>query len=104
MVYCDGANMNAVMGIVDMKTIGIDVLHLNLHKTFSTPPRGRRVRRSGPVCVTRDPGTVSARTARGENRRSILRLSDENFPESIGKMSTRFTGISASWSKPTAIS
>ncbi len=40
LVYCDGANMNAVMGIVDMSEIGIDVLHLNLHKTFSTPHGG----------------------------------------------------------------
>ena len=34
LVYGDGANMNAVMGIADMGAIGIDVLHLNLHKTF----------------------------------------------------------------------
>ncbi|NNL41757.1 MAG: aminotransferase class V-fold PLP-dependent enzyme, partial [Desulfobacterales bacterium] len=40
LVYCDGANMNAVMGIADMGKIGIDVLHLNLHKTFSTPHGG----------------------------------------------------------------
>jgi glycine dehydrogenase subunit 2 len=37
LVYCDGANMNAVMGIVHMGKIGVDILHLNLHKTFSTP-------------------------------------------------------------------
>jgi len=40
LVYGDGADMNAVMGIVDMNEIGIDVLHLNLHKTFSTPHGG----------------------------------------------------------------
>ena len=50
LVYCDGANMNAVMGIVDMKKIGIDVLHLNLHKTFSTPHGGGGPG-SGPICV-----------------------------------------------------
>ena len=48
LVYCDGANMNAVMGIVDMNEIGIDVLHLNLHKTFSTPHGGGGPG-SGPV-------------------------------------------------------
>lgn len=37
LVYGDGANMNAIMGIADMKKCGVDVLHLNLHKTFSTP-------------------------------------------------------------------
>ncbi|MGC8492240.1 MAG: aminotransferase class V-fold PLP-dependent enzyme, partial [Syntrophobacteraceae bacterium] len=36
LVYCDGANMNAIMGIVGVGDIGVDVLHLNLHKTFST--------------------------------------------------------------------
>ncbi len=40
LVYGDGANMNAVMGIVDMGRMGVDVLHLNLHKTFSTPHGG----------------------------------------------------------------
>ena len=50
LVYGDGANMNAVMGIVDMSEIGIDVLHLNLHKTFSSPHGGGGPG-SGPVCV-----------------------------------------------------
>ena len=49
-VYCDGANMNAVMGIVSVGVIGVDVLHLNLHKTFSTP-RGGGDPGSGPICV-----------------------------------------------------
>jgi len=37
LVYGDGANMNAIMGVVKPGELGIDVLHLNLHKTFSTP-------------------------------------------------------------------
>jgi len=40
LVYCDGANLNAVMGKVKMADMGIDVLHFNLHKTFSTPHGG----------------------------------------------------------------
>ncbi|MEE4240074.1 MAG: aminomethyl-transferring glycine dehydrogenase subunit GcvPB [Desulfopila sp.] len=51
LVYCDGANMNAIMGIVDLKKCGVDVLHLNLHKTFSTPHGGGGPG-AGPVCVT----------------------------------------------------
>jgi glycine dehydrogenase subunit 2 len=47
LVYGDGANMNAVMGIIDPKEMGIDVLHLNLHKTFSTPHGGP----GSAVCV-----------------------------------------------------
>jgi glycine dehydrogenase subunit 2 len=51
LVYGDGANMNAVMGIVNIGDIGVDVLHLNLHKTFSTPHGGGGPG-AGPVCVT----------------------------------------------------
>ena len=40
LVYGDGANMNALLGRAHMSTIGFDVLHLNLHKTFSTPHGG----------------------------------------------------------------
>ena len=50
LVYCDGANMNAVMGIVNSSDMGIDIQHLNLHKTFSTP-HGSGGPGSGPVCV-----------------------------------------------------
>ena len=53
LVYCDGANMNAVMGIVKMGSIGIDAIHLNLHKTFSTPHGGGGPG-AGPVCVTKE--------------------------------------------------
>ncbi len=40
LVYCDGANMNAMLGRVRPADLGIDVMHLNLHKTFSTPHGG----------------------------------------------------------------
>lgn len=50
LVYGDGANMNAIMGVVKPGQIGIDVLHLNLHKTFSTPHGGGGPG-SGPVAV-----------------------------------------------------
>ena len=40
LVYCDGANLNAVMGKTKMNRMGVDVLHFNLHKTFSTPHGG----------------------------------------------------------------
>jgi glycine dehydrogenase subunit 2 len=53
LVYGDGANMNAIMGIVDVGETGVDVLHLNLHKTFSTPHGGGGPG-AGPVCVTRE--------------------------------------------------
>jgi glycine dehydrogenase subunit 2 len=40
MVYMDGANMNALVGIARPGDFGVDVMHLNLHKTFSTPHGG----------------------------------------------------------------
>lgn len=46
--YYDGANLNAVMGIVKPGDMGFDVIHLNLHKTFSTPHGGGGPG-SGPV-------------------------------------------------------
>ena len=53
LVYVDGANMNAMMGIVSMGKIGVDLMHLNLHKTFSTPHGGGGPG-SGPVCARQD--------------------------------------------------
>jgi len=50
LVYMDGANMNAMLGIVRPGTIGVDIMHVNLHKTFSTPHGGGGPG-SGPVGV-----------------------------------------------------
>jgi len=85
LVYCDGANMNALMGIVDMKAIGIDVLHLNLHKSFSTPHGGGGPG-SGPVCVNEKlaPFLPVPRVVRKGDGYDL----SENFPESIGKLDT----------------
>lgn len=85
MVYCDGANMNAVMGIIDMKLIGVDVMHLNLHKTFSTPHGGGGPG-SGPVCVNEhlEPFLPVPRVVKEGNS---FRLS-EDFPKSFGKLHT----------------
>jgi len=50
LVYMDGANLNAMMGITRPGDFGIDVLHLNLHKTFTTPHGGGGPG-SGPVAI-----------------------------------------------------
>jgi len=50
-LYMDGANMNAVMGKARPGEMGFDVVHLNLHKTFSTPHGGGGPG-CGPICVT----------------------------------------------------
>jgi glycine dehydrogenase subunit 2 len=48
LVYCDGANFNAIVGRVKPGDLGIDAMHINLHKTFSTPHGGGGPG-SGPV-------------------------------------------------------
>jgi len=84
LVYCDGANLNAVMGVVKMGDIGIDVMQLNLHKTFSTPHGGGGPG-SGPVSVKKQLETfLPVPRVVEENGRYILA---EDYPESIGKVS-----------------
>jgi glycine dehydrogenase subunit 2 len=51
LVYCDGANLNALLGIARPGDMGIDVMHFNLHKTFATPHGGGGPG-SGPVGVS----------------------------------------------------
>jgi len=51
LAYCDGANMNAIMGKARPGDMGFDAMHINLHKTFSTPHGGGGPG-AGPVCVT----------------------------------------------------
>ncbi len=51
LMYGDGANLNAIMGIVKPATLGFDVMHFNLHKTFSTPHGGGGPG-AGPVGVS----------------------------------------------------
>jgi glycine dehydrogenase subunit 2 len=83
LVYGDGANMNAIMGIVNVNAAGVDVLHLNLHKTFSTPHGGGGPG-AGPICVTSElePFLPVPRVVEEDGR---YRLS-EDYPQSVGKI------------------
>jgi glycine dehydrogenase subunit 2 len=51
LAFCDGANLNAIMGKVRPGDMGFDAMHINLHKTFGTPHGGGGPG-AGPVCVT----------------------------------------------------
>ena len=51
--YCDGANLNAILGKTRPGDMGFDAMHINLHKTFSTPHGGGGPG-SGPICVTEE--------------------------------------------------
>jgi glycine dehydrogenase subunit 2 len=69
LAYCDGANLNAIMGKTRPGDQGFDAMHINLHKTFSTPHGGGGPG-AGPVCVTAElasflPGPMATRRADG---------------------------------------
>lgn len=82
-VYCDGANLNALMGIVKLGDLGVDLVHINLHKTFSTPHGGGGPG-AGPVAIKKELAPylpIPIIEKDGET----FRL-NENRPQSIGRM------------------
>ncbi|MFH1312034.1 MAG: aminomethyl-transferring glycine dehydrogenase subunit GcvPB [Candidatus Eisenbacteria bacterium] len=91
LVYMDGANMNALLGISRPGDFGIDMAHLNLHKTFSTPHGGGGPG-SGPLVVKADlaeylPVPVVRRE--GDTFRFVYDL-----PKSIGRIHTFYGNFS----------
>jgi glycine dehydrogenase subunit 2 len=105
LVYMDGANMNALVGVARPGAMGVDVIHLNLHKTFSTPHGGGGPG-SGPCCCTKDlepflpVPRVVVRTRSGSDgvkggsgvsapEPAVFKL-DFNQPQSIGRVKAFF--------------
>jgi len=87
LVYLDGANLNALMGIAKPGHMGVDVLHMNLHKTFSTPHGGGGPG-AGPVAVNgqlRDYLPVPRLVKQGD-RFELL----EDAPKSVGRVRSYF--------------
>ena len=94
-VYCDGANFNAIVGKVRPGDLGIDAMHINLHKTFSTPHGGGGPG-SGPVVLSEalapyGPLPFVAKTADGSFRWSRRKMPARIMPHA-----------SAGWSPSTA--
>lgn len=83
LVYMDGANMNALVGVARPGDMGVDVIHLNLHKTFSTPHGGGGPG-CGPCCCTAElePFLPTPRVVKDGDKYSL----DFNRPESIGRV------------------
>ncbi len=83
LLYYDGANANAILGIVRPGDTGFDVVHLNLHKTFSTPHGGGGPG-SGPVGVNKKlvPFLPVPRIVRDKEKYRF----NYDLPESIGKV------------------
>ncbi len=84
LVYCDGANLNAILGKVRPGDIGFDVMHVNLHKTFGTPHGGGGPG-SGPVGVREHlvPFLPTPQVAQRADGGYCL---EDAGPESIGRL------------------
>jgi glycine dehydrogenase subunit 2 len=83
LVYGDGANTNAIMGAARPGDVGMDVIHINLHKTFTTPHGGGGPG-SGPVCFKKrlEPYQPSPVVVKREGRYAL----DHDRPQSIGRV------------------
>ena len=94
-VYCDGANFNAIVGRVRPGDLGVDAMHINLHKTFSTPHGGGGPG-SGPVVLSEalapyGPIPYAARYADGSLRLVEEESAGDEHPDTFGRM-TAFHG------------
>ncbi|MCP3735186.1 aminomethyl-transferring glycine dehydrogenase subunit GcvPB [Sphingomonas sp. RP10(2022)] len=94
-VYCDGANFNAIVGRVRPGDLGVDAMHINLHKTFSTPHGGGGPG-SGPVVLSEalspfGPLPFTARMADGHIQLIEEETAGDDHPDTFGRM-TAFHG------------
>lgn len=87
LLYYDGANFNAIMGHTNPKLMGFDVVHLNLHKTFSTPHAGGGPG-AGPIGVVEKLAQYLPVPKIEFDGKNYIR--NYNYPKSIGKVSTFF--------------
>ncbi len=89
-VYCDGANFNAIVGKVRPGDLGVDAMHINLHKTFSTPHGGGGPG-SGPVVLSEalspfGPLPFVGRLADGSYKLVEEETAHEEHPQAFGRM------------------
>jgi glycine dehydrogenase subunit 2 len=94
LVYGDGANLNALLGIAKPGELGIDLMHLNLHKTFSTPHGGGGPG-AGPVGV-KEPLAPFLPTPVVRRREESLGggfALDLDLPHSIGRLHANFGNV-----------
>ncbi len=90
-LYCDGANLNAIMGIMKLGDLGVDVVQFNLHKTFSTPHGGGGPG-SGPVGVRKvlEPYLPVPRIKKAGKKYKLV----TDRPKSIGRLKAFYGNFS----------
>ncbi len=86
LLYYDGANLNAILGRVKPGDMGFDVIHMNLHKTFSTPHGGGGPG-AGAVGVAKRLLPFMPIPLVGRDGDSYRWLTEEDLPQSIGRLS-----------------
>jgi glycine dehydrogenase subunit 2 len=90
LIYLDGANMNAILGITRPGDFGADMMHFNPHKTFSGPHGGGGPG-AGPICVTEQlEGYLPSPVITHDEHRYRLRL---DRPKSIGRVRSFFGNV-----------
>ncbi|MEJ2466904.1 MAG: aminomethyl-transferring glycine dehydrogenase subunit GcvPB [Candidatus Thiodiazotropha sp.] len=87
LLYYDGANLNAILGKVRPGDMGFDVIHMNLHKTFSTPHGGGGPG-AGPVGVSQRLAPYLPVPMADYDGSDYIWLTEKERPESIGRLST----------------
>ena len=95
LLYMDGANMNALVGKARPGDFGVDVMHLNLHKTFSTPHGGGGPG-SGPVACKTVHGALPA-GSRGHRAREMARSASSTTARKPSAACACSTATSACW-------
>jgi glycine dehydrogenase subunit 2 len=88
--YCDGANFNAIVGVVRPGDLGVDAMHINLHKTFSTPHGGGGPG-AGPVVLSERLAPFAPVPFVRANGDGFDLVEDAENPEAVGRM-TAFHG------------
>ncbi len=86
LLYYDGANLNAILGRVKPGDMGFDVIHMNLHKTFSTPHGGGGPG-AGPIGVSQRLLPFMPIPIVTQDKGSYRLLVEADMPQSIGRMS-----------------
>ncbi len=86
LLYYDGANLNAILGKVKPGDMGFDVIHVNLHKTFSTPHGGGGPG-AGPVGVNERLLPFLPTPIVGSRHGEYCWLAEADLPQSIGRLS-----------------